>query len=77
MYLPWGPYSGSEELCARIEPSGPAATPGYALIDLTRKPFGQTSYLNIDLAAGSIEVGGIVFARHFSVGLPRPRRCTR
>jgi hypothetical protein len=44
--------------------------PEYALIDLASgKPFGQASYLNIDPAAGSIEVGGIVYAPAFQ------RRC--
>jgi len=63
-YLPWGPYSGPEELCARIDAvRASGVRPEYALIDLSSsKPFGQASYLNIDPAAGSIEVGGIVYA---------------
>jgi RimJ/RimL family protein N-acetyltransferase len=66
-YLPWGPYSGPEELCARIDAvRASGVRPEYALIDLTSgKPFGQASYLNIDPAAGSIEVGGIVYAPAF------------
>jgi hypothetical protein len=33
----------------------------YALVDLASgKPFDQASYLNIEPAAGSIEIGGIV-----------------
>jgi hypothetical protein len=77
-YLPWGPYSGPEELCARIDAvRASGIRPEYALIDLASgKPFGQASYLNIDPAAGSIEVGGIVYAPEFSAGLPQPRRCT-
>src|SRR5262249_8895568 len=32
------------------------------------KPFGQASYLNIDPAAGNIEVGGIVYAPAYQRG---------
>ena len=66
-YLPWGPYSGPEELCARIDAvRASGVRPEYALIDLASgSPFGQASYLNIDPAAGSIEVGGIVYAPAF------------
>jgi RimJ/RimL family protein N-acetyltransferase len=66
-YLPWGPYSGPEELCARIDAvRASGVRPEYALIDLASgKPFGQASYLNIDPDAGSIEVGGIVYAPAF------------
>jgi hypothetical protein len=77
-YLPWGPYSGPEELCAQIDAvRASGVRPEYALIDLASgKPFGQASYLNIDPAAGSIEVGGIVYAPAFQLGSPQPRRCT-
>jgi RimJ/RimL family protein N-acetyltransferase len=70
-YLPWGPYSGPEELCARIDAvRASGVRPEYALIDLASgKPFGQASYLNIDPAAGSIEVGGIVYAPEFQRGI--------
>jgi hypothetical protein len=48
-YLPWGPYSGAEELCARIDAvRASGVRPEYALIDLASgKLFGQASYLNI------------------------------
>ena len=40
------------------------------MIDLASgRPFGQASYLNIDPAAGSIEVGGIVYAPPFQRGI--------
>src|SRR5215831_10487236 len=70
-YLPWGPYSGPEELCAQIDAvRASGVRREYALIDLASgKPFGQASYLNIDLAAGSIEVGGIVYAPAFQGGI--------
>jgi len=60
-----------EELCARIDAvRASGVRPEYALIDLTSgKPFGQASYLNIDPAAGSIEVGGIVYAPAFQRGI--------
>jgi len=67
-YLPWGPYSRPEELCARIDAvRASGVRPEYALIDLASgKPFGQASYLDIDPAAGSIE--GLYTRRPFSVG---------
>ena len=70
-YLPWGPYSGPEELCAQIDAvRASGIRPEYALVDLASgKPFGQASYLNIDPAAGSIEVGGIVYAPAFQRGI--------
>jgi RimJ/RimL family protein N-acetyltransferase len=70
-YLPWGPYSGAEELCIRIDAvRASGVRPEYALIDLASgKAFGQASYLNIDPAAGSIEVGGIVYAPAFQRGI--------
>jgi RimJ/RimL family protein N-acetyltransferase len=70
-HLPWGPYSGPEELCAQIDAvRASGARPEYALIDLASgKPLGQASYLNIDPAAGSIEVGGIVYAPAFQRGI--------
>jgi RimJ/RimL family protein N-acetyltransferase len=70
-YLPWGPYYGPEELCAQIDAVRVSGVrPEYALVDLASgKPFGQASYLNIDPAAGSIEVGGIVYAPAFQRGI--------
>ena len=70
-YLPWGPYSGPEELCARIDAvRASGVRQEYAPIDLASgEPFGQASYLNIDPAAGSIEVGGIVNAPPFQRGI--------
>jgi RimJ/RimL family protein N-acetyltransferase len=70
-YLPWGPYSGPEELCAQIDAvRASGLRPEHALIDLASgKLFGQGSYLNIDPAAGSIEVGGIVYAPAFQRGI--------
>ena len=70
-YLPWGPYSRPEKLCAQIDAvRASGVSPEYALIDLASgKPFGQASYLNIDPAAGSIEVGGIVYAPAFQRGI--------
>src|SRR5690349_19075000 len=51
-YLPWGPYSSPEELCAQIDAvRASGVRPEYALIDIASgKPFGQASYLNIDPA---------------------------
>ena len=57
--------------CARIDAvRASGIRPEYALIDLASgKPFGQASYLNIDPAAGSIEVGGVVYAPPFQRGI--------
>ena len=63
-YLPWGPYAGFDEYLA-------ATKAGllrehfitYAVVDAASgKAVGVASYLNINLAAGSIEVGGIAYS---------------
>jgi RimJ/RimL family protein N-acetyltransferase len=66
-YLPWGPYSVAGELCAQIDAvKAGGQRPEYALVDLASGlPFGQASYLNIEPAAGNIEIGGIVFSPAF------------
>ena len=70
-YLPWGPYSGPEELCARIDAvRASGVRPEYALIDLASgKPFGQAPLVASRLA-------GLFTRRHSSVGLRRARQCT-
>jgi hypothetical protein len=74
-YLPWEPYSGPEELCAQIDAvRASGVRPEYALVDLASgKPFGQASYLNIDPAAGNIEVGGIVLDPRWRVASDQDR----
>ena len=78
-YLPWGPYSKPEELCAQIDAvRASGVRPEYALIDLASgKPFGQASYLNIvtRLPVAS-RLAGSFTRRHFSAALRRARRCT-
>jgi RimJ/RimL family protein N-acetyltransferase len=63
-YLPWGPYADFADFLA-------ATTAGlrrenfitYAVVDAASgKAVGVASYLNINLAAGSIEVGGIAYS---------------
>ena len=63
-YLPWGPYAGFDEYLA-------ATKAGllrehfitYAVVDAASgKAVGVASYLNINQAAGSIEVGGIAYS---------------
>jgi RimJ/RimL family protein N-acetyltransferase len=63
-YLPWGPYAGFEEYLAAIKAGLQRDNfITYAVIDLaTGKAAGVASYLNINLAAGSIEVGGIAYS---------------
>jgi RimJ/RimL family protein N-acetyltransferase len=63
-YLPWGPYAGFDEYLSAIKIGllrDNYLT--YAVIDLaSHKAVGVASYLNINLSAGSIEVGGIAYA---------------
>jgi RimJ/RimL family protein N-acetyltransferase len=63
-YLPWGPYASFEafraaaEAVVRME-----SRVTYAVIDANSgKALGTASYLNINLTAGSIEVGAITYA---------------
>jgi RimJ/RimL family protein N-acetyltransferase len=63
-YLPWGPYAGFDDYLAAIE-AGLRREDfiTYAVIDMASgKAVGVASYLNINPAAGSIEVGGIAYA---------------
>ena len=63
-YLPWGPYDGFDEYLAAIQ-AGLRREDfiTYAVIDaVSGKAVGVASYLNINPAAGSIEVGGIAYA---------------
>jgi RimJ/RimL family protein N-acetyltransferase len=63
-YLPWGPYGGFDEYLAAIE-AGLRREDfvTYAVIDAASgKAVGVASYLNINVTAGSIEVGGIAYA---------------
>jgi RimJ/RimL family protein N-acetyltransferase len=63
-YLPWGPYAGFDDYLAATKTG--LLRDGYityAVIDAaTGKAVGVASYLNINRAAGSIEVGGIAYA---------------
>jgi RimJ/RimL family protein N-acetyltransferase len=63
-YLPWGPYDGFDAYRAAIE-AGLRREDfiTYAVIDgVSGKAAGVASYLNINVTAGSIEVGGIAYA---------------
>ena len=63
-YLPYGPFARVEDFRAHIASawSGPERVV-HAVVDLASdRPAGVASYLNIDAAAGSIEVGGITYA---------------
>jgi RimJ/RimL family protein N-acetyltransferase len=63
-YLPWGPYAGFEDYLAGLKTGllrDNLIT--YAVIDArSGKAAGVASYLNINQAAGSIEVGGIAYS---------------
>jgi RimJ/RimL family protein N-acetyltransferase len=63
-YLPWGPYASFDDYLAGVE-SG-LQRPNFitfAVIDGTGgKAVGVASYLNVNLSAGSIEVGGIAYS---------------
>ena len=63
-YLPWGPYDGFDAYRAALE-AGLRREDfiTYAVIDSANgNATGVASYLNINPAAGSIEVGGIAYA---------------
>jgi RimJ/RimL family protein N-acetyltransferase len=63
-YLPWGPYSDFTEFLAATQ-TGLKREHfiTFAVIDAgSQKAVGIASYLNINLAAGSIEVGGITYS---------------
>jgi RimJ/RimL family protein N-acetyltransferase len=61
-YLPWGPYAGFEDYFAALQ-AGLARDDFITYAVLTgEKAVGVASYLNINRAAGSIEVGGIAYA---------------
>lgn len=68
-YLPYGPFATPDDYRAWLHKVAAAADPQFhAIIDLaTGKPVGLASYLRIDPAAGSIEVGHI----HYSPPLQR------
>jgi RimJ/RimL family protein N-acetyltransferase len=63
-YLPWGPYAGFADLLAATKAG--LRREGFitfAIIDaVSGKAVGVASYLNINLSAGSIEVGGIAYS---------------
>jgi len=63
-YLPWGPYDGFDDYLAATKAG--LRREGfitYAVNDMASgKAVGVASYLNINLTAGSIEVGGIAYA---------------
>jgi RimJ/RimL family protein N-acetyltransferase len=63
-YLPWGPYAGFDDYLADMKAGlRREHFTTYAVIDLASgKAVGVVSYLNINLAAGSIEVGGIAYS---------------
>jgi len=63
-YLPWGPYDGFDDYLAAVK-AGLLREDflTYAVIDaISGKAVGVASYLNINLTAGSIEVGGIAYS---------------
>jgi len=63
-YLPWGPYAGFAEFRAATEAGLQREHfVTYAVIDAASDAaVGVASYLNINPAAGSIEVGGIAYS---------------
>jgi RimJ/RimL family protein N-acetyltransferase len=63
-YLPWGPYSAFEDYLGAIETVARMdSRVTYTVIDAaSEKAVGVASYLNINLTAGSIEVGAIAYS---------------
>ena len=63
-YLPWGPYADFDDYLAATK-TGLQRTNfiTYAVVDAaSSRAVGVASYLNINLTAGSIEVGGIAYS---------------
>jgi RimJ/RimL family protein N-acetyltransferase len=63
-YLPWGPYASFADYLAAAESAAVHdARITYAVVDaVSGRAVGVASYLNINPAAGSIEVGAIAYA---------------
>jgi RimJ/RimL family protein N-acetyltransferase len=63
-YLPWGPFATLEEYRASAEAvAAMASRVTYTILDRSDdRAVGTASYLNINLASGSIEVGAITYA---------------
>jgi RimJ/RimL family protein N-acetyltransferase len=63
-YLPWGPYASFEDYLAGVNTGLKRENfITFTVIDATTgKAVGVASYLNINLTAGSIEVGGIAYS---------------
>jgi RimJ/RimL family protein N-acetyltransferase len=64
IYLPWGPYASFEDYLAGVNTGLKRENfITFTVIDATvGKAVGVASYLNINLTAGSIEVGGIAYS---------------
>ena len=72
-YLPYGPFADLDGLRSWIETMSRTEDPlFYAILDAGGRPVGMASYLRIDPAVGSIEVGHI----HYSPLLQRTRAAT-
>jgi len=63
-YLPYGPFEKAEDYAAFVARTEQQDDPlFYAIVDLaTQRPVGVASYLRIDPAMGSIEVGHLSYA---------------
>src|SRR5438093_4757956 len=63
-YLPYGPFASPEELVAWIKSVEKDEDPQFfAIIDLqTQRAIGWASYLRVDPAMGSIEVGHLAYS---------------
>jgi hypothetical protein len=76
--LPYGPFVSADEYESAVaEMQRLGHTIFYAIVDeATQRPVGVASYLRIDPANGSIEVGTSRSRPRRSAGPPPPRRCT-
>jgi RimJ/RimL family protein N-acetyltransferase len=63
-YLPWGPYAGLDDFVVGTRTGLRRENfITYAVVDAANsKAVGVASYLNINLTAGSVEVGGIAYS---------------
>ncbi len=63
-YLPYGPFASPDEVAAWIESVQTSEDPQFfAIVDLaTRRAVGWTSFLRVDRANGSIEIGHLAYS---------------
>jgi RimJ/RimL family protein N-acetyltransferase len=60
-YLPWGPFADVQAFQAMIDETAEAFQ-RFVILNAAGEPLGSASYMRHDLAAGSVEVGAVIFS---------------